>query len=90
MKEIRLYEGEHNIKSLEKFDAELNEDNVCRGIVSRVVEILLPEVFMNEDEEEIKCLNCHRKQHKFLIGKCESGNNELPYVITLSTLCLRD
>ena len=77
-----MYEGEHNIKVSHKFDAQLHEDNIRRGICSRVVEILLPEVFINEDEEEIKCLNCHRKQHQFLIGKCESGNNELPYVIT--------
>ena len=61
MTKIRLYKGEHNIKSWEKFDPELNQ-----GINSRVVDILVPEV---ENEEDIICLNCHRKQNKFLIGK---------------------
>ena len=42
---------------------------------------MLPEVFVNEDEEEIKCLNCHRKQHQFVNRKCEYGNYELPYVV---------
>ena len=77
-----MYEVEHNIKALQKFDAQLHEYNVPRGIGSRVVDISVPEVFVNGDEEEIKCLNCHRKQHRFLIEKCESGSNELPYVIT--------
>ena len=36
----------------------------------------------NGDEEDNICLNCHRRQHKFSIEKCASGNNELPYVIT--------
>ena len=82
MKKIRLYEGEHNIKGLQKFNAQLNEDNVSPGIGSRVVDISVSEVYVNGDEEEVKCLNCHRKQHQFLIGKCDSGSNELPYVIT--------
>ena len=63
MKKLRLYEGEHNIKAWQKFDAQLQEDNFPCGIGSRVVDILVPEVFVKEDEEEIKCLNCRRKQH---------------------------
>ena len=61
IKKIRLYEGEHNIKAWQKFDVQLYEGNFPRGIGSRVVDILVPEVFVNEDEKEIKCLNCRRK-----------------------------
>ena len=46
MKKIILYEKENDIKSMEKFDAQLNEDNVPHGIGSRVVDILVPEVFV--------------------------------------------
>ena len=95
MKTIRLY-VQYDFKSSEKFEQEStsskiesSQANVPRGIVSRVVDISIPEVFVDEDKQERMCFNCHLREHTYFNERCESGNNELSYVITFVNIVFK-